>query len=66
MDNEAKIETCPYCGHNKFGMGFQWTHARVFKPHLNFGENLYHIICLNCGSVVRSYVKNPEKFKDTL
>ena len=23
--------------------------------------NLYHSICRNCGSVVRSYVKEPEK-----
>ena len=23
--------------------------------------NLYHPICRNCGSVVRSYVKEPEK-----
>ena len=24
-------------------------------------QNLYHVICLNCGSVIRSFVKNPEK-----
>ena len=25
------------------------------------GVGLYHSICRNCGSVVRSYVKEPEK-----
>ncbi len=25
------------------------------------GVSLYHLICRNCGSVVRSYVKEPEK-----
>lgn len=27
------------------------------------GENLIHIICKQCGTVVRSYVQNPEKYE---
>ena len=27
------------------------------------GENLVHVICKNCGTVVRSYVENPQVFE---
>ena len=42
--------------------GIQSTYAKV-QPNktLTFkGENLVHVICKNCGTVVRSYVKNPQ------
>ncbi len=39
-----------------------YTYAKV-QPNktLTFkGENLVHVICKNCGTVVRSYVENPQ------
>lgn len=59
-----KNSTCPYCGGKKFVVGKQDGHAVVYpEDAFTFlkSQKLYHEICLNCGTVVRSYVKKPEK-----
>lgn len=58
-----KIDKCPYCGHTEFGNGFQRSSGKVVSSTFRIGQGLHHIICLNCGSVVRSYVEDPDKFK---
>lgn len=58
-----KINKCPYCGNKEFGKGFQRSSGKVVTNTLGIGKKLYHIICLSCGSVVHSYVKNPDNFK---
>ena len=58
-----KEEKCPYCGSLEFVEAKQDSYACV-SPMKTFtfkSQILYHTICLNCGSVVRSYVKNPKK-----
>lgn len=66
-----KIEKCPYCGSTKNVIGKQSTYAKVC-PNKKIAlreETLYHVICLKCGTVIRSYVKNPENLvvkKDTI
>ena len=42
---------CPYCGKEEFVTGKQKSKA------------VYHEICVNCGTIVRSYVKNPENLR---
>lgn len=45
--------------------GIQSTYAKV-QPNKTLtlkGENLVHVICKNCGTVVRSYVENPQVFE---
>lgn len=59
-----KTFTCPYCGGKKFALGVQDGYAVVYPADKFFSfksRKLYHEICLDCGTVVRSYVKNPEK-----
>ncbi len=61
MKNEEK---CPYCGGEKFVEGKQEGYASVGPANKTFtfkSQTLYHKICLNCGAVVKSYVKNPKK-----
>lgn len=56
----VQITRCPFCG------GIEFIEARQAAPETYvtaqtlFGQQLYHTICRNCGSVVRSYVENPE------
>ena len=58
MENQ---DICPKCGYKEFVEGSQMNYGAVW-PNKIFTlrrESLHHIICLNCGTVVRSYVKNP-------
>lgn len=57
-------EKCPYCGKQEFVSGKQECYGSVAPANkiLSFkSQILYHIICLNCGAVVKSYVKEPKK-----
>lgn len=57
-------EKCPFCGSSEFVEGKQEGYASVGPSNktLTFkSQVLYHVICLNCGAVVKSYVKNPKK-----
>lgn len=57
-------EKCPFCGCEEFVEGKQEGYASVAPADkvLTFkSQVLYHVICLNCGAVVKSYVKNPRK-----
>lgn len=63
MNQEKKEEKCPYCGSQEFVEGIQAGYASI-SPNkvLTFkSATLYHLICLNCGAVVKSYVENPKK-----
>lgn len=50
-----KDEKCPYCG----GTEFIRAESNAFTTLC--GQPLRHVICRRCGSVVRSYIENPEK-----
>lgn len=57
-------ERCPYCGCEKSVIGVQSSYGRICadtRMLLN-GQALYHIICLDCGTVIRSFVKRPKQF----
>lgn len=55
---------CFHCGDEKFGYGKQSNNGGVSPAHpFSFhSQKLMHVICLNCGTIVRSYVLKPEKF----
>lgn len=60
------VEKCPYCGKQEFIEARQDGYASVSPANkvLTFkSQVLYHIICLNCGAVVKSYIKDPKKIK---
>ena len=53
---------CPYCGGTEMIEAFQSAYGAVAATSNKLGgRTLYHSICAGCGSVVRSYVKEPEK-----
>ena len=55
---------CPWCGSDKMVYGVQTDRGRVNpakKVTLSAGENVIHVICKECGTIVRSYVQHPEK-----
>ena len=59
-----KIQKCPYCEGKEFVEAVQSGYsalAPVDKILTFKSQALYHIICFNCGAVIKSYVKNPKK-----
>ena len=57
-----KINQCPFCGGTEFVYGYQSGYGAVTGNQTLLSDQwLYHVICRNCGSVVHSYVNNPEK-----
>lgn len=59
---KIKIVQCPYCNGTQFVNGYQTFHGSVVSKEGSFkSQELHHKICLSCGSVVRSYVIEPEK-----
>ena len=60
---ENKREICPYCGGTELVRGQQSGYAVVVRcKGLSNGRKLIHLICRQCGTVVRSYVEDPEYF----
>ncbi len=59
-------DICPHCGGTEFGKGTQSGYGNVFRAKGVFGNGrkLNHLICLHCGTVVRSYVDEPEYFAE--
>lgn len=59
---DIKTNICPYCNGTEFVEGYQGGYATVTsRESVWLTSSLYHVICRRCGSVVRSYVKDPEK-----
>lgn len=56
------VFTCPYCGGSEMIEAFQGGYGAVYGTLNKWGGcGLFHSVCRKCGSVVRSYVKEPEK-----
>lgn len=58
---------CPWCGCKDVVYGAQADRGKVRparKIIFNEGQVLIHVICKSCGTVLRSYVQNPEKLVD--
>jgi len=56
------VFSCPYCGGAEMIQAEQNGYAAIVATsHPLGGRTLMHSICRACGSVVRSYVKEPEK-----
>lgn len=62
---EVKIEKCPFCGGEELietrvdsygGVYVLYKASKLYRSIL-----LYATVCRDCGSVVRTYCKEPEK-----
>ncbi len=62
MDTQ-KTNNCPFCGGTELIKGYQRGYGAIFgESSLRYySSTLCHIVCRNCGSVVHSYVDDPEK-----
>ena len=59
---DAYVARCPFCGGTEFIETFQSAYGAVSSTSNKLGGcTLYHSVCRRCGSVVRSYVREPEK-----
>ncbi len=62
FNKDKFVLRCPYCGGEEMIEAFQSCYGAVTATsNVLGGRTLYHMICRNCGSVVRSFVKEPEK-----
>lgn len=65
--NEIKIEKCPFCGGAELietrVLSYGGVYLSAFKSGRH-GAYLYATICRDCGSIVRTYCKEPEKLFD--
>lgn len=62
---EEKQDICPHCGGTRLARAKNSTnYCRLSRYDSIFanGKPLVYLICLKCGTVVRSYVEEPEYF----
>ena len=56
------VKVCPYCGGSEMIEAYQTAYGALTSKNNPWGgAPLYHSVCRRCGSVVRSFVKEPEK-----
>ena len=58
---KVHMERCGLCGYSEFIEARQMQGEAYVSGEALFGQQLHHLICRHCGSVVRSYVEDPEK-----
>ena len=62
---ENKVDVCRYCGASNFvETGKSPESVAQSKKFFSLtAQYIYHIICLECGTIHRSFVKQPKKLK---
>ena len=59
---KVRITVCRFCGGKEFITAFQTGYGSLESAESLFKfSKIYHTICRDCGSVLRSYVVDPEK-----
>ena len=58
---KLNMERCPFCGYSEFIEARQYAPEAYVSAQALFGQELKYVICRHCGSVVRTYVEDPEK-----
>ena len=62
---DKKQDICPHCGGTETVIGKHSGYGQIVPKKawttLN-GQNLYHVICLSCGTVIRSYIEDPQSW----
>ncbi|MFC4387981.1 transcription initiation factor TFIIIB [Gracilibacillus marinus] len=67
MMHPTNVTECPKCGGKELGKGKQRGYAVLYPDNkMSFGSDIEHIICIECGFILESYAKKPEKFKGTI
>lgn len=65
MSKRVVINECPFCGGKELVRGWQYSSGKLYAEGclVQGGQEIHHIVCKDCGSIVRSYVHYPEKLK---
>lgn len=58
---DIKIDNCPFCGGEEFIDCKLSSYGGVYISRKMRDVSLNAIVCRDCGSVVRTYCKEPEK-----
>ncbi|MBT2686879.1 transcription initiation factor TFIIIB [Bacillus sp. ISL-47] len=67
MKHSVDITQCPKCAAKELGRGKHAGYAAIYPINkMSLGSEVEHIICIECGFIIESYVKKPEKFKGTI
>lgn len=67
MKQSRKETVCQKCGGKELGKGKHSGYATIYPENkMSLGSDIDYIICTECGFIIESYVKKPEKFKGTL
>ncbi|RBW68348.1 transcription initiation factor TFIIIB [Bacillus taeanensis] len=66
MNGSTKVTECPKCGGKELGKGKHSGYAVMVPVNkvMSFGSDVEYIICTECGFIIESYVKKPEKFNE--
>ena len=59
-----KQDICPRCSGTETVEALSNAAITKTRTILPRQKNLYHIICLNCGTVIRSYIEYPEDWAE--
>lgn len=64
----VEIPECPYCGSDDLRYGYFSGDTRMYGApgFLENQEEVHHIMCAFCGSIVYSWVKNPRKYSQSV
>ncbi len=54
---------CTHCGSDEYFIGQQNTYAELTVKLMSPGTPIKHEVCLNCGTIRRSYIEKIEKFR---
>ena len=64
---ENKESKCPHCGSSEYFIGKQTGYATMKISYWSvIGEEVQHEICASCGTIIRSYIENPQKWSGSL
>lgn len=60
--DEALVIKCPFCEGTEIIEAMQSGYGAISSVNsVMRGGAIYHLICRDCGTVVRSFIKDPEK-----
>ncbi len=67
MNRKINVKECPKCGSKEIGLG-RHTGPAIIYPVKRFGigSDVEHVLCTDCGFIIESYVRKPDKFKGTM
>ena len=66
---EEKKDICPHCGGTETALAWdaRRTSTLVRREKVFFdidAQEVHHVVCLNCGTIIRSYITRPQDWRN--